>query len=118
MKNYRMLVPVAILGLGVGLAPTAWAQAAGAPVNRLNNPTASDNDMKATAQDNSFYNWTNEYSKSHNGRVSRQAYMDEAGRRWDAMDRNRQGLTSDDINRAYGYGWNNLGADNSMGKGK
>jgi hypothetical protein len=116
-NNYRMLVPVAMLGLGVGIASTAWAQSA-APVNRLNNPTASDNDMKATAQNNSFSGWTSDYSKSHQGRVSRQAYMDEAGRRWDAMDKNRQGLTSDEINRTYGYGWNNLGADNSMDKGK
>ncbi len=116
MKNYRMLVPVAMLGLGLGVASTAWGQSAGVPPTGLNNPTASDNDMKATAQNNSFSGWTSEYSKSHQGRVSRQAYMDEAGRRWDAMDKNKQGLTSDEINRA--YGWNNLAGDNSMDRGK
>jgi hypothetical protein len=28
--------------------------------------------------------------------------MDEVGRRWDAADRDRRGLTYDDINRTYG----------------
>jgi len=92
----------------MGAAPTGAA-----PIG-MNNPKAPDNNMKATAQDNSFSGWTNDYSKSHQGRVSRQAYMDESGRRWDAMDKNNQGLTSDEINHMYGSG--NSAGNNSKNK--
>ncbi len=51
-----------------------------------------------------FNTWMQDYSRTNNGRISRQAYMDEAGRRWDAMDTNHQGLTYDQINSVYGYG--------------
>ena len=50
-----------------------------------------------------FSGWMTDYSKANNGRISRDAYMQEAGRRWDAMDANRQGLTVDQINQLYGY---------------
>jgi hypothetical protein len=62
----------------------------------------ADNTNSRTAP--RFSTWMQDYSKSNNGRISRQAYMDEAGRRWDAMDRNHQGLTTDEINSMYGYG--------------
>jgi hypothetical protein len=44
------------------------------------------------------------WMSSHQGRISRQEYMDEVGRRWDRMDTNRQGLTYDEIRMGYGYG--------------
>lgn len=44
-----------------------------------------------------------EQSKSNNGRISREAYMQESARRWDAMDQKREGLTSDQLNGIYGY---------------
>lgn len=61
-------------------------------------------DTCRTPPNNSFSGWMTDYSKAHQGRISRQAYMDEAGRRWDAADKGNQGLTTDDINRTYGYG--------------
>ena len=51
-----------------------------------------------------FNTWMHDYSKANNGHISRQAYMDEAGRRWDMMDTNHQGLTTEQINGMYGYG--------------
>ena len=45
-----------------------------------------------------------DYSTAHKGYISRKAYMDEMNRRWEAMDRNNQGLTVDQINSMYGYG--------------
>lgn len=51
-----------------------------------------------------FSGWMNDYQSKNQGRISRQAYMDEVGRRWDQADTNKQGLTTDQINRAYGYG--------------
>jgi len=98
-----MLVP-ALLLVTFGATAPASAQTAttGNPPTGMNNPTAPDNNMKATAPGNSFSSWMNDYSQKHNGRISRKAYMDEAGRRWDTMDKNRQGLTSDQINQIYG----------------
>lgn len=53
----------------------------------------------------SFSSWADSYSHNHHGRISRQAYMEEAGRRWDSMDRNGKGLTTAEIDRIYGPGW-------------
>jgi len=46
--------------------------------------------------------WATDYATKNNGRISRKAYMDEMGRRWDAMDRNQQGLTPAEVSRIYG----------------
>lgn len=86
------------LALGLGVISIASAQTMdsqsqgmppGSPKTGMNDP-------------NSFANWSNDYSRTHNGRISRQAYMNEAGRRWDAMDKNGQGLTASDVNQMYG----------------
>ena len=50
----------------------------------------------------SWPHWMSNYSTAHQGRISRQAYFDEMGRRWDAADARRQGLSVDEINRLYG----------------
>jgi hypothetical protein len=47
-------------------------------------------------------NWATDYATKNNGRITRKAYMDEMGRRWDAMDRNQQGLTPAEVSRIYG----------------
>jgi hypothetical protein len=64
-----------------------------------------------------FKSWMSTYSHSNDGRISRQAYMDEAGRRWDAMDRDQRGLTPDQINRMYGYGSGGAPTPNRVKKG-
>ena len=110
----RKILPAVILGLSLGVASAASAQSTGSPPTGMNNPTAPDNNMKATAPNNSFSTWSTDYSKAHNGRISRQAYMDEAGRRWDAVDKDRQGLTSDQVGQM--YGWSSPGGNNSMNK--
>ncbi|HSV19066.1 MAG TPA: hypothetical protein VLR71_11685 [Casimicrobiaceae bacterium] len=46
--------------------------------------------------------WANDYAAKNNGRISRKAYMDEMSRRWEAMDRNQQGLTPAEVSRMYG----------------
>jgi hypothetical protein len=114
MNNRSIILPVILLTLGIGTSPVLFAQSTGTPPTGMNNPSAPDNNMKATAPNSSFSGWMTDYSKAHQGRISRQAYMDEAGRRWDAADKNNQGLTSDDINRTYGYG--SASGNNSMNK--
>ena len=48
-----------------------------------------------------FQEWLNDHSAKNSGRVSRQAYMDEMGRRWDTMDKSKQGLSAAEIRGVY-----------------
>ena len=119
MNHSIKILPAAIVMLGLGLGSASFAQNTATPANptmSANNPAAPDNTMKATAPGTPFSGWMTDYSRSHQGRISRQAYMDEAGRRWDAMDKNNQGLTSDEINRT--YGWNASGGSTANSKDK
>ena len=50
----------------------------------------------------SYQSWMHDSSMHNKGYISRQEYMDEMGRRWDAMDKDQKGLTSDQINSMYG----------------
>ena len=43
----------------------------------------------------------NQWLRNQHGAITKQQYMDEAGRRWDAMDTRHSGLTADQINRMY-----------------
>lgn len=52
-----------------------------------------------TASTMTFQQWLN--NQSAKGRVTRKMYMDESARRWDSMDRRKQGLTADEINQMY-----------------
>ena len=45
--------------------------------------------------------WADDYSSKHNGRVSRDAYMTEVGRRWDEQDKTREGLTLPEVEKVY-----------------
>ena len=113
------------IALAAGFITAASAQPVGKeaapgmaiPSTSANSRLTPDNTMKATApgatEPGSFYNWSNDYSKNNNGRISRQAYMDESGRRWDAMDKNHQGLTSDEVGRM--HGWNRSNGDSTSG---
>jgi len=64
------------------------------------------NSRIAPAETQGFSTWMNDYSTAHQGRISRQAYMDEMSRRWDAADAQRRGLSVEEINRAYGWSAN------------
>ena len=46
--------------------------------------------------------WYDSQAKSNKGRISRKAYMDEMGRRWDSMDKGNQGLTPAEVSRMTG----------------
>jgi hypothetical protein len=70
----------------------------------LSSQVFAENVQSGNPDQSSFTGWMGGYATQNNGRITRKAYMDEAGRRWDAMDRDRQGLTIDQIHRMYGYG--------------
>ena len=44
------------------------------------------------------------YQAKNQGKISRQAYMDEVARRWDQADKSNQGLTAEQIHQTYGIG--------------
>ncbi len=51
-----------------------------------------------------FDAWMNDYSAAHNGRITRQEYMDQMGNRWDRIDSQRRGyMTPDEAHGVY-YG--------------
>ena len=53
----------------------------------------------ATSSSMTFQQWLN--TQAGKGRITRQMYLDEAARRWDMADREKRGLTIDEINRTY-----------------
>jgi len=79
--------PIADHGYGTG---TVSGNVSGNPVAGV---PATQDDLDA---------WTRSYSARNNGRITRQAYMDEMGRRWDALDANHQGLTPADVSHLTG----------------
>ena len=91
MKHTQATLAVASLML---LSTAAMSQSPGT----LANPPASGD------KGSSFAGWVSQQQAANKGRVSRQAYMDEVGRRWDQTDTNKQGLTADQINQTYGMG--------------
>lgn len=76
---------------------THWAAALALAAATASPAFAADGDKMQ-----SFDQWLSDSSARNNGRISRQVYMDEMGRRWDAMDKNRQGLTPADVSRLTG----------------
>ena len=63
----------------------------------------TDNTNSRMAQPDAFSTWMVDQSKTHNGYITRDEYMQEAGRRWDMADKSRRGLTPSEINQIYGY---------------
>jgi OsmC subfamily peroxiredoxin len=58
---------------------------------------------QAVNEPGDFGRWADDWASQHEGRISRQAYMDEMGRRWDAMDHSRQGLTPREVSAITGH---------------
>ena len=78
-------IAMALAAFSVG---TVYAQSAGSSGGSGGGKTESTT---------TFQEWLNAHSAKNNGRVQRQAYMDEMGRRWDTMDKNKQGLTMAEV---------------------
>ena len=86
------------------VAATALALSQGA-FAQADNTNSKSSPPGAAAS--AFGGWMTDYSRSNQGRISRDAYMREQERRWDLADRERRGLTPDEVNRTYGYQWSN-----------
>ena len=110
MKTIKTALAVGLTALSI----TAIAQTQGYNGTTMSPPMA---DTRAMGTDQpSFNGWMGDYATKNNGRISRRAYMDEAGRRWDAMDKNRQGLTPGQLSQMYGYGTTPTTVDSATGR--
>ena len=102
MHSKSMAMAMALAGT-IGFAAVIPASAQGADYGT---GTMTRNPASTTAAGQSFDKtgdaWAAGYAARNNGRISRQAYMHEMARRWDAMDRNQQGLTPAQVSHLYG----------------
>ena len=101
------------------LLATALMLAVGAASGQSQTQTAPSSSSGAADNTNAkstptFRSWLMDHSKANNGYVSRQAYMHEMGRRWDAMDRDKRGLSMDQLNAMYGEGGGSPGMVNAQ----
>jgi len=95
----RTSAMLAAVALALGTSIGAMAQSTGSDGGSSGAASGAQGGGN-TSSSATFQSWLN---KQTGKRITRQAYMDEVGRRWDAADASRQGLTSDEINRMY---WN------------
>ena len=65
----------------------------------VNGPTGGDR-LGTTNSDN-FNTWMSDYASQHNGRITRQEFLDQMGNRWDTLDAQRQGLTPYEIQEIF-----------------
>ena len=110
MNNHIKLSSLALalaLSTGVALNASAQSSGGGAAGGGAAGGGVTSSDPTGMAKD-SFPGWMRDYSQK-NQRISRQAYMDEAARRWDSMDTTKQGLTYDQVSRMYGYSATGMG---------
>ena len=83
------------------------ARAGGAASGAASNDTTrgapdNTNSKVRTGASADVNTWAKGYAGEHQGRISRQAYIDEIARRWDSMDRSNQGLTPVEVSRLTG----------------
>jgi hypothetical protein len=91
---------------------TLSSRTTGSTGGSVRSGTASDARVSATGahahagakagEESSLDAWMNRHATENQGRVSRQAYMDEMARRWDSMDRGNAGLTPAEVSRLTG----------------
>lgn len=72
------------------------------PTSPTSGTGASGKGSAGVAHAETMDNWATTQAGRNQGRISRQAYMDEMGRRWDSLDRNQQGLTPAELSRLSG----------------
>jgi hypothetical protein len=88
MKTAKSFVSAGILSFLVG-------------VSGVHAQGAANNTNSKVAPATSYQDWLSQQSQVNHGYISRRAYMDEMGRRWDAMDSEHRGLTREQIDSMY-----------------
>lgn len=120
MSNTRKLSRAALVSaIALAFSAPTFAQTSGSPAGDSGGQTkagatattgttsattrgAPDNTNSKVRTGADVNTWAKGYAGEHQGRISRQAYMDEMARRWDSMDRKNQGLTPAEVSRLTG----------------
>ena len=90
MKTAKTFLSVGILSVLLG-------------VSAVHAQGAADNTNSRTGPSVSYQDWLAHQSQLNHGYITRREYMDEMGRRWDAMDTEHHGLTREQIDSMYGF---------------
>lgn len=113
----RQWMQIAAVTSALGFTGVAFGQTSNAPMNNGHMGMGTDSTTSPLGQtpetagfggnDQSmrFPNmdtWMNSYATSHNGRITREEFMDQMGQRWDMRDAQRRGyLTPDEARGIY-----------------
>lgn len=104
MQRQPILMALALAGtMTLAAAAPAFAGDTGDSTNSRTNANAARQEGMPAQAGAMTDTWANDYAARNHGRISRQAYMDEMSRRWDAMDRNQQGLTPAEVSHLSGH---------------
>ncbi len=92
--------PGAATPSGAGMPPTSTSRGTADNTNSKSGPGVADS-------------WADKYASENNGRISRQAYMDEMGRRFDRMDSTKRGsMTREQYVQDLGTKWGAMDTGN------
>jgi len=119
MRTLRWM-QIAAMASNFGLVANAIAADAGDATRQMqDNGTRhmQDNDMHSGRMDSSggsdrmdntnradFDTWMHDYSAKHNGRITREEYLDQMGERWDRLDAQHRGYLTPGEARGIYYG--------------
>jgi hypothetical protein len=87
----KQWMQLAAITAAIGFTSTTFAanDAMTSPLGKVPQSAAGANDQSPRQSD--FDTWMNDYSTSHNGRITRQEFMDQMGERWDTLDAQHRG---------------------------
>ena len=100
---------IAALASAIGITGTAFATDT-SPMKATDATTSPPGQTPETAgvggnnqtEGQNFDNWMNGYAAAHDGRITRQEFMDQMSRRWDTLDAQRSAyMTPDQARRIY-----------------
>lgn len=114
----RQWMQVAAVASAVGFTGVAFGQVSNGPMNNghmgmgtdaATSPLGKTPETAGTGGNDqsmrlpNMDTWMNSYAASHNGRITREEFMDQMGNRWDMRDAQRRGyLTPDEARGIYG----------------
>ena len=96
------------LALTLAASPLAFAEgnATHSTANGAGNPAFDSQETvggrSVNEPNGDFNHWVNDWSAKHHGRVTRDAYMNEMNRRWEARDHEGRGLTPREVSEMTG----------------
>lgn len=87
----KQWMQIAAVAAAVGFTGTTFAatDTATSPLGKTPQSTTGANNQSPRLPD--LDSWVDQYGTAHNGRITRQEFMDEMGQRWDTLDAQRRG---------------------------